>query len=72
MTERRNWPESMSVATAAEYLDCSSATVRDLIQSGGLRCHTLKRGGDLRIAKSELDRFILQRQMIGVEPRRGS
>lgn len=67
MTERRIWPESLTIRTAGEYLDCSAATVRQLVQEGSLRCHTLTKGGDLRISRAELDRFIATRQMVGVE-----
>lgn len=66
MRDGRNWPASMSLRTAAEYLDCSPSQVEKLIREGHLRCHSLTRGGDRRLTRTALDNFLTQRELEGI------
>lgn len=46
----------LTIAQAAEYLQCSQSTIRNRIRKGEL--HPLKNGRIVRLTVSELDRFM--------------
>lgn len=50
----------MNLKESAEYIGCSFVTLRTWINERGLR--TIKIGGKQFIAKSEIDRFMLDHQ----------
>ncbi|MCL2465277.1 MAG: helix-turn-helix domain-containing protein [Micrococcales bacterium] len=50
------WPEYMSIATAAKYLDVSRQTVERLMRRGGLKGHRV--GRVWRIRKVALDQYM--------------
>ena len=70
MTSR--WPGAMRIATAAEFLDCSTTQVERLIKAGEFSCIQYTVRGDRRIPREELDEFIQRKTLAPVSsPRAG-
>jgi len=57
---KERWPAAMSLATAAEYLDCSRSYVENLIREGAFPAKPLRPGsnGDRRIRRVDLDLYL--------------
>lgn len=54
----KTWPEIMSIATAADYLDTNPRHIRHLIGGNNPRLKSHKLGGKVRIKKSVIDAYL--------------
>jgi excisionase family DNA binding protein len=70
--ERTIWPAAMKMETAAQYLDVDKTYVEQMLRDNLISAIQLRDGGDRRIRKEELDRYLEYRASQPVKVKRSA